>query len=270
VNTPRDLYTHGHQDAVLRSHRWRNAENSASYLLPHLRTGQRLLDVGCGPGTLTVDLASRVAPGDTVGIDIAGPVITEAVAHAAKHQVTNVSFLVGDFRDGGLEPAMFDVVHAHQVLQHLREPVDALVAMARLARPGGIVAARDCDYSAFTWAPPNGHLDRWRQVYLAVARHNSAEPNAGRHLLRWARAAKLEDIAYGSSTWTFATMAERQWWSTLWAERCVSSSFARQAIDYGIATEDDLLALASGWRSWGDDPDAVFVVVHGEILGRAG
>lgn len=63
-----DVYTHGHQDAVLRSHRWRTADNSAAYLLAHLQPGQRLLDVGCGPGTLTVDLARRVAPGQVVGI----------------------------------------------------------------------------------------------------------------------------------------------------------------------------------------------------------
>lgn len=228
-----------------------------------------MLDVGCGPGTLTVDLARKVAPGETVGIDVAEEVIAEAAAHAAEGGATDVSFRVGDFRDAGLEPASFDVVHAHQVLQHLRQPVEALAAMAELARPGGIVAARDSDYSAFTWFPSNGLLERWREVYLAVARHNGAEPDAGRHLLQWARAAKLEDVEYGSSTWTFATIAERQWWSSLWAERCVSSSFACQAAEYGIATEADLASLANGWRAWAADPDAVFIVVHGEVLGRA-
>jgi cyclopropane fatty-acyl-phospholipid synthase-like methyltransferase len=53
-----DTYTHGHHDSVLRSHRWRTAETSAGYLLPYLRPGMRLLDVGCGPGTITIDLAA--------------------------------------------------------------------------------------------------------------------------------------------------------------------------------------------------------------------
>src|SRR2546423_15573858 len=71
VTSTDDRYIHGHGDSVLRSHRWRTAENSAAYLLPHLRAGMRLLDVGCGPGTLTVDLARRVgSTGEVVGVEL--------------------------------------------------------------------------------------------------------------------------------------------------------------------------------------------------------
>jgi 2-polyprenyl-3-methyl-5-hydroxy-6-metoxy-1,4-benzoquinol methylase len=262
------VYTHGHQDAVLRSHRWRTAENSAAYLLPHLRSRQRLLDVGCGPGTLTIDLARVVSPGEVIGLDVVESVIDEASALAAACPVDNVSFRAADFRDAGLRPASFDVVHAHQVLQHLQDPVGAFVLMASLVRPGGIVAARDADYSAFTWSPANPDLERWRQIYLAVTQRNGAEANAGRWLLRWAHAAGLSDVDYGSSTWTFATPADRAWWADLWAERCLSSSFGHQAIRYGIATAAELASIADGWRAWAGDPDAVFVVLHGEIIAR--
>ena len=64
-----EVYTHGHHELVLRSHTWRTAENSAQYLLPALRPGMHLLDVGCGPLTITVDLVRRVAPGRVIGID---------------------------------------------------------------------------------------------------------------------------------------------------------------------------------------------------------
>jgi SAM-dependent methyltransferase len=263
-----DTYTHGHHDAVLRSHRWRTAENSAAYLLPELERGRRLLDVGCGPGTLTVDLASRIAPGQVVGIDLAESVIEEARAHAAEAGVDNVRFRVGDFRDAGLDEGAFDVVHAHQVLQHLTDPVGALVAMARLARPGGLVAARDADYSAMTWAPADDRLDRWLQVYLGVTRRNRAEANAGRWLLRWAHAAGLCDVAYTTSTWTFATPGDRAWWGELWAERTTASAFGEQAVAYGIATRDELVGIAEAWRAWTQEPGAVFIVVNGEILAR--
>lgn len=184
-----DIYTHGHQDAVLRSHRCRTAENSAAYLLAHLHAGDHLLDVGCGPGTLTADLARAVSPGTVLGIDVAEPAVAAASAHAIEVGVSNVSFRTGDFRDAGLERGSFDVVHAHQVLQHLRDPVGAMAAMAGLARPGGVLAARDSDYGAFTWSPDEEGLERWREVYSAVARHNGAEPYAGRRLLAWATAA---------------------------------------------------------------------------------
>ncbi|MGD0692902.1 MAG: methyltransferase domain-containing protein, partial [Acidimicrobiales bacterium] len=76
--TPLDRYTHGHHESVLRSHTWRTAQNSAGFLLPHLKSGDRLLDVGCGPGTITMDLADLVAPGPVVGIDRSPEVIGRA------------------------------------------------------------------------------------------------------------------------------------------------------------------------------------------------
>jgi ubiquinone/menaquinone biosynthesis C-methylase UbiE len=263
-----DTYTHGHQESVLRGHRWRTAANSAAYLLPHLPPGTRLLDVGCGPGTLTADLARRVAPGVVTGIDVAATAISEAEAHAREAGVANVAFVTGDFRDAGLARASFDAVHAHQVLQHLRDPAGALAAMAALAAPGGLVAVRDADYSAMTWAPAYPSIQRWLDVYLAVARRNGAEPNAGRWLLRWAHGAGLTDVAYSTSTWTFATPQDRAYWGGQWADRVVASSFAEQAVAYGIATPSELAAIAGAWREWAAEPDGVFVVVHGELLAR--
>ena len=85
----------------------------------------------------------------------------------------------------------FDIVHAHQVLQHVSDPVGAMAAMAELAEPGGVLAARDSDYSGFIWSPSDANLDRWRDIYLAVSRHNGAEPDAGRWLKGWARAGRM-------------------------------------------------------------------------------
>jgi SAM-dependent methyltransferase len=215
-----------------------------------------------------VDLARRVAPAAVLGVDVAASVVSEARDHAAEAGVTNVTFESRDLRDAGLHEASFDVVHAHQVLQHLREPVEALAKMARLAVPGGIVAARDADYSEMTWAPADQRLDRWLDVYLAVTRHNGAESNAGRWLPRWADAAGLTEVVHTTSTWTFATRSDRGWWGDLWAERTIASSFARQAVSYGVATEPELALIAEGWREWAEQPDGVFTVPHGEIVGR--
>jgi SAM-dependent methyltransferase len=205
-----------------------------------------------------------------VGIDAAARVGEEARALADERGVANVAFRAGDFRSLEEEDARFDVVHAHQVLQHLRDPVGALRSMARLAGPEGIIAARDSDYPAMTWAPADGRLDRWLDVYLAVTRHNGAEAAAGRHLPRWAHEAGLLDVVYSTSTWTFATLEACAWWGSLWAERVTGSSLAEQALAYGVATSEELAQIAEGWRDWSRRPHAVFVVQHGEILARPG
>ena len=129
------VYTHGHHESVLRSHRWRTAENSAAYLVPHLAPGMRLLDVGCGPGTITADLAERVAPGRVVGLDAAAEIVTKAEGLRAQRGLLNLSFEVGDAYALAAADDSVDVVHAHQVLQHLTRPVDALREFRRVVSP---------------------------------------------------------------------------------------------------------------------------------------
>ncbi len=206
--TVRDTYTHGHHASVLRSHTWRTAENSAAHLLAHLAPGQRLLDVGCGPGTITLDLAERVAPGPVVGFDASPEVLAGAAGRAPRTGGSRAAFCAGDAYALPFGDAAFDVVHAHQVLQHLGRPVEALVEMGRVLRPGGVLAVRDSDYAAFAWAPADPWLDRWLDLYHRVTAANGGEADAGRHLLAWVRAAGFAHPVATSSTWTFADPAE--------------------------------------------------------------
>jgi ubiquinone/menaquinone biosynthesis C-methylase UbiE len=260
-----DTYTHGHAEPVLQSHRRRTAQNSAAYLLPSLRPGLDLLDVGCGPGTITVDLAARVAPGRVLGLDVSPDPLAEAQAAAAAAGVA-VEFEVGDVYALEIEDGSFDVVHAHQVLQHLTDPVAALREMARVCRPGGVVAVRDVDYAAFVTFPPDDGLDRWLDLYHRVARRNGAEPDAGRRLLAWAHAAGLRDTVATTSSWCYASPAEREWWGNSWAGRATASAFAEQAVAYGLATPAELEEIAEAWRRWRDADDGWLGMMHGELL----
>jgi SAM-dependent methyltransferase len=176
--TPRDTYTHGHHDSVLRSHRWRTAENSAAYLLPHLRPGMSLLDVGCGPGTQSVDLARRIAPGRVLAVDRVDDALDEARRHAADAGVDSIEFRVADGYALGLPDRSFDVVHAHQVLHHVSDPVSMLREFRRARRDDGVVAVREADYTGIIWHPSEPGLDRWRQLLSTVARDNDGEPDA--------------------------------------------------------------------------------------------
>ncbi len=265
----RAVYTHGHHESVLRSHRWRTAANSAAYLLGELRPGMSVLDVGCGPGTITADLAELVAPGRVTAVEVTADALDLARAEADRRAVGNIDFVVADVLDLDLPGDTYDVVHAHQVLQHLGDPVRALREMGRVAVPGGLVAARDADYSSFTWYPESADLRDWQQVYLRVARINGGEPDAGRRLLSWARQAGFTDVRASSSTWCFATPEDRAWWAGTWSERIVSSTLADRARVSGVATDEDLHRLSAGWGSWADNEDGWFTVLHGEILARA-
>ncbi|HMJ76466.1 MAG TPA: methyltransferase domain-containing protein [Iamia sp.] len=264
--SPDDTYTHGHADSVLRSHRWRTVANSAPHLVPHLRPGLDLLDVGCGPGTITADLAARVAPGRVVGMDRSPDVI--AAAAASGFGSDGLTFVVGDVYALDAPDASFDVVHAHQVLQHLSDPVAALVEMRRVCRADGVLAVRESDYAAFTWDPPDPALDRWLAVYRAVARGNDADPDAGRRLKGWALAAGFGSVSVSCTVWTFSTPDERAWWGGLWADRVTGTTLADQAVAAGLATRDELAAMASAFHRWAADDTAAFIVPSVEILAR--
>jgi SAM-dependent methyltransferase len=261
------VYTHGHHESVLRSHRWRTAENSAGYLLPVLRPGLSVLDVGSGPGTITADLAALVAPGRVTALETGPEPLALTRAETERRGLTTVDFAIGDVHTLAFPAASFDVVHAHQVLQHVADPVGALREMRRVCRPDGYVAARDSDYAAFTWYPDVPELADWLALYQRLARANGGEPNAGRRLLSWARAAGFGTITATSSTWCFATGADRAWWGGLWADRLRSSALAGQALAAGVSRAE-LDRLADGWRAWAAAPDGWLSILHGEILAR--
>ncbi|MFD8807458.1 class I SAM-dependent methyltransferase [Streptomyces sp. NPDC059597] len=262
------VYTHGHHESVLRSHTWRTAANSAAYLLGSLKPHMKILDIGCGPGTITADLAALVPEGRVTGLDRAPGILAQARATAAERGLNNTDFAVGDVHALDFPDDTFCVVHAHQVLQHVGDPVRALREMARVTRPGGIVAVRDADYAAMTWYPAVDGLDDWLDLYERVARDNGGEPDAGRRLKSWALEAGLRDVTATSGTWTFATAEERAWWSGLWADRTLASAYADRAVGGGHASAEELRAVSQAWREWGRQEDGWFAVLHGEILCR--
>ncbi|TIH27068.1 class I SAM-dependent methyltransferase [Subtercola vilae] len=258
------IYTHGYHESVLRSHRSRTAANSAAYLLPLLKPTDRLLDIGAGAGTITADLAELV--GNVTATEIGPDELDLTRRTITERGLTNVDFRIADIHSLDFDDDTFDVVHAHQVLQHIADPVKALREMVRVTKPGGIVAVRDSDYAGFCWWPQLPTLDIWLDLYRKAARANGGEPDAGRRLLSWAHAAGLEEVTATSSTWCYAAPAERAWWGGMWADRILNSAIAHQLIDTNLATHADLQQISDAWKAWAEDEDGWISILHGEIL----
>lgn len=265
--SPRESgYVHGHHATVLASHGRRTAANSCGYLLEQLSPGTTLLDVGFGPGTITADLAALVTPGRVVGVERSEDALAAAEAVVGERGLANVELQVGDAYELPFDDDSFDVVHAHQVLQHVGDPVAVLREMARVARR--VVAARDADYASMHWHPENAGISAWAAGYQTTARARGGEPDAGRHLRAWANAAGLAalgEVRVGSSTWTYADADSTGWWGRSQADRIEQSDFHRQLLEAGY-DEELVTAMARGWREWAAEPDAYFTMVHGELL----
>ena len=261
-------YLHGHGESVLAAHAARTAADAAAFLLPKLSSPMRVLDVGCGPGTITVGLASAVAPGGSVlGIDSSESLGPEWEKRLEECESANLEFRTGDLFSLELPKSHFDVVYMHQVLQHLPNPVDALRAVASHAKDGALVGVREVDWSTFTAFPSSGSMREFRRVYDAVAKANGGNPYAGRHLLEWCNeAGGLKDMRITTSTWSFYDDAGKTWWADQWSARVLKSNIATSALERGIAAREELEAISDGWQCWKESPAAVSAFVHFEVL----
>lgn len=284
-------YIHGH-DGAQKVHATRTAADSAAFLLPHLTKGTTLADIGCGPGSITLDLARRIEDlggqaSQVTGIDAAPQAIGVAQKKAGQAGL-GVTFMEGEATALPMPDNSVDVAFMAQVLHHLPDPVAALKECARVVKPGGIIASREVDYGAMLWYPPSPGLSRWRAIFSVVADLGGMQPNAGRHLPLWFHRAGLNDIAVTSSNWTYGDPERRAMLAQSWAERTQEESYVLKAAEAlgdlqegrggddggqgtpvaGDATKAAITQIVEGWHAWADTPGALFVMPHVEVIAR--
>jgi ubiquinone/menaquinone biosynthesis C-methylase UbiE len=265
-----EQYTHGHAPATLKQHAQRTADEAAAFLLPHLRPGMRLLDVGCGPGSITRGFAERLAPGQVVGIDLSRAALDGARRDAADRGLTNLQYEEGSVYQLRFADGSFDVAYAHQVLQHLRERAAALGEMLRVVRPGGMVAVREVDWGTAAYWPRDPWIDRFVDVHHQTWYKNGGEPHIGRQLRALFNAAGVVDLNITASVWCYATPEETTAWGQSYADRLLTSPMGERPVEYGFATRAEIESMASAFRAWSSHPDAMWMFIHIEALGRKG
>src|SRR6476659_5521983 len=231
-------YTHGHDVSVVSQHRKRTAEEAAAFLLPELKPGMRLLDVGCGPGSITRGLAERLVPGEVVGIDLSQEALASAREDAAARGLGNLSYVEGSVYELPFPDASFDVVFAHQVLQHLKEPSAAIREMLRVLRRGGWIAVRDVDWGTVAYWPPDPWIDRFIEVHVKTWTQNGGDPQMGRKLRAMMNASSVVDLRISVSQWSYAGYAETREWGEAYAERLLTSPMGSNAVERGNATQE--------------------------------
>ncbi|OKL59032.1 hypothetical protein UA08_05931 [Talaromyces atroroseus] len=283
--TSSSVYASTHDAATIRTHEWRTIANSAAYLIPHLKPNMKILDVGCGPGSITIDLATNYVPqGSVIGLEYSSKPLLHAqknldAAAAAKkgdnNNEINVQFVQGDVLDMKhlFADNTFDVVHAHQVLQHVPDPIKALEEMRRVVKPDGqgIIASRES--ASMTWYPKLPELDMWyNDVYLQVGRNLlGGNPDPGSFIHVWAQKAGFERsmITCSAGTWCFSKPEERRWWGGIWAERVLDPDYVEKAVDRGgYCTREELERIAAAFKDWAEDKDGWFTITHGEMICR--
>lgn len=246
----------------------RTAEREGAFFLPYLRPGMRVLDVGCGPGTITVGLAAAVAPGEVVGVDRASRSLEQAQALATERGVANARFESADLHALPFPDASFDAAFLHAVLEHVPDPVAALRSVVRVVRPGGVIGVRSPDITVRCLYPPDPVLEAALTLFARFRERIGGHASIGRALRHLLREAGLADVVMTMSMESFGTTDGTRAWADIWQAYCGNPEISEQAIGLGLVDREELDRMGATWRTWAERPDALVAFPFGEAVGH--
>ena len=246
----------------------RRATRDAAFLVPHLRSGMRLIDVGSGPGSITLGLAEVVGPGEVVGVDIQPAQVARARSLAADRCTTNVRFEAGDIYALPFPDRSFDAAFANGVLMHLAEPVRALAELRRVLRPGGVAAVRDPDFGTAVYAPMTPLLEHWLAVRAQARLHNGGDPFRARHYRRLLLDAGFARAEAGASVDSAGSQEKTARHAVFL--KAMLAGLSRTVLAQGWMDKAAIECTAAEIDAWARRPDAFYVTTWCEAIGWAG
>ena len=261
------VYAMGYSAEFLRLLDRRNAQANAGYLLPHLRAGLRLLDFGCGPGTITVGLAQAVDPGQVHGIDLEESQVELARAAARDGGHENATFHVGSVYELPFEDEYFDVAHCHTVLTHVPDTGRALREVSRVLKPGGLIASREMIGSCSFKEPVGEDTAEAWDTFLGMLAANGGHPEMGKELKSHLLRAGFTDIRAGASFDFFGSAADVAFLHAYIADWFFAPTVVEAAARHGLATREQFDRWRVGLDRWKDEPGAVGALAYGEATG---
>ena len=216
----------------------------------------QLLDAGCGSGAITIGLARRTAPGRLVGIDLEPGQVARARALAAQRQATNVRFAAADLYRLPFPDGSFDAAFAHNVLEHLADPLAAMLEIRRVLRPGGVVGVRDPDFGTAVLSPPIPLVERAGRLLVRLRALGGGRPRDARHHRRLLLRAGFVRCAGFAFAECQGGVAETRAFAAVFAEVLGRPDTIAAAVARGWAEPATLGAMPAAIRAWGERPDA--------------
>ena len=260
-----ESYSFRDSKAIAQGFAGRRAAKCAGFLLPHLQAGMRLLDCGCGPGSITLDLATVVAPGEVVGIDLDPVSVELARKQAVESQLTQVRFEVANVYELPFPAASFDVIFSHALLLHVREPVSALKEMRRVLKRGGLIGIRNDDMDGLIIAPPDPLLIQSWELVGELVRRNGGNARGAKHSRAWLDVAGFTRIEATASYECYGTPAETARWGEVCSKGLRNLQQRYEAM--GLADPETVERMCAAWHAWGNDPSAFFAKAWCEAIG---
>ena len=260
-------YTMGYDENFQQLLRLRSAESHAAYLLSHLKAGDRVLDFGCGPGTISVGLAKAIEPGELHGIDMEESQIGIARAAAQAGGHANATFHVGDVTALPFEDNSFDAAHCHAVLMHVPDTPKVLAEVKRVLKPGGIIGSREMFVSSSFLEPGSEDVDAAWTTFARLFQGNGGHPQMGKELKNTLLEAGFTNIRATASFDSFGTAEEVAFLRAFIDDWFYSPRVIEAAVQFGLATREQFDQWRKGLDEWRDAPGAFGGFAFGEAIG---
>lgn len=244
----------------------RTLANSHPTLLQLLRPGMSVLDVGCGPGTLTVEIARHVDPGAVVGMDANPEMIRAAQEAIPPGAPRNVICYQGDIRESAWD-GEFDVVNAARTLQWIPDAAVALRRMARASVPGGTVVVLDYDHTKAEWSDPPKAWMRFYGAFLGWREAGGLDNAMARRLPGLCKAVGLVDMSLTPQI-TTVRAGDADFFRVAGLWRMVIESRGRQMVAAGHLAESERRDALEAFTEWMKEPDAVQTMHEACIVAR--
>lgn len=244
----------------------RRAQEKARFLLPHLREDFKLLDCGCGPGSITIDFAEILKKGHVTGIDLDSSQFQWAHTEALKRNIRNLSFYEGDVHALPFEDNQFDVVFTHAMLWTLPQPIIALHEMKRVLKPGGIMACREIDRSSYSIHPATPLLFKSFELQTKALEACGSHCFMGRELEDLFRQADLKNIQASLTTDHFNQKEEIEGIVVYFIKNWTESPWVHKIRSLNLASDEEIEAIKEALQEWGRHPNAHVAGTFGEAL----
>ncbi len=262
-------YTMGFSDEMIESLRRYTAEASAAYLMKYLKPGLRVLDFGCGPGTISVGLARAVAPGEMHGVDVEESQIDLAKSLARMNGLDNAHFHVGDVTDLPFDDGSFDVAHCHNVLMHIPDTGTVLAEVKRVLKPGGIIGCREMICASCFTHPDFGVIRRSWDIFEDLLSADDGHPQMGKDLKNHLVEAGFTNVRITASFDIYDTPEDIAFIYAFANKWFLSPEIMDAAIKYGASTKGLFDAIRDAYDRWKDHPAALCGLAFGEaVAGR--